>query len=100
MAHGLSCSAACGIFLDQVLNLHLLHWQVDSLSLSHRKAPAGRFFTDGATREALLAILVSYKAVSSNFKALQSQLRDIVQMSILVQKRWDEPRCYILTSFW
>ena len=26
----LSCSAACGIFLDQGLNLCLLHWQVDS----------------------------------------------------------------------
>jgi len=25
-----------GIFLDQGLNLYLLHWQVDSLALSHR----------------------------------------------------------------
>ena len=32
---GLSCSAACGIFLDQGLNLHLLHWQANSLPLSH-----------------------------------------------------------------
>ena len=30
VAHGLSCSAACGIFLDQGLNLCPLHWQVDS----------------------------------------------------------------------
>ena len=30
VAHGLSCSAACGIFLDQGLNLCLLHWQADS----------------------------------------------------------------------
>ena len=29
-AHGLSCSVACGIFLDQVSNLCPLHWQVDS----------------------------------------------------------------------
>ena len=27
VAHGLSCSAACGIFLDQGLNSCLLHWQ-------------------------------------------------------------------------
>ena len=33
-AHGLSCSAACGIFLDQGSNLCLL--QVDSLPLSHQ----------------------------------------------------------------
>ena len=34
-----NCSAACGIFLDQGLNLCLLHWQADSLPLSHREAP-------------------------------------------------------------
>ena len=36
VAHGLSCHMACGIFLDQGSNLGLLHWQVDSLSLSHQ----------------------------------------------------------------
>ena len=30
VAHGLSCPAACGIFLDQGLNSCPLHWQVDS----------------------------------------------------------------------
>ena len=30
VAHGLSCSAACGIFLDQASNLCPLHWQADS----------------------------------------------------------------------
>ena len=30
VVHGLSCSAACGIFLDQGLNLCLLHWQAVS----------------------------------------------------------------------
>ena len=30
MAHGLCCSAACGIFLDQGSNPHPLHWQADS----------------------------------------------------------------------
>ena len=30
VAHGLSCSAACGIFLDQGLNPCPLHWQEDS----------------------------------------------------------------------
>ena len=39
VVHGLSCSAACGIFLDQRSNLCLLHWQVDSLPLSHLGSP-------------------------------------------------------------
>ena len=30
VAHGLSCSTACGIFPDQGLNLCPLNWQVDS----------------------------------------------------------------------
>ena len=30
VAHGLRCSTACGIFLDQGSNPCLLHWQVDS----------------------------------------------------------------------
>ena len=30
VVHRLSCSAACGIFPDQGLNLCPLHWQVDS----------------------------------------------------------------------
>ena len=33
---GLSCPTACGIFLEQGSNLCLLHWQADSLPLSHQ----------------------------------------------------------------
>ena len=36
---GLSYSMARGILLDQGSNLHLLHWQVDSLPQSHRGSP-------------------------------------------------------------
>ena len=36
VVHGLGCSVACGIFLDQGLNLCLLHWQADSLPLGHQ----------------------------------------------------------------
>ena len=39
MAHGLSCSAACGIFLDQGSNPCLLHWQADSQPLRHQESP-------------------------------------------------------------
>ena len=36
MAHGLSCAVAHEIFLDQGSNPWPLHWQVDSLPLSHQ----------------------------------------------------------------
>ena len=39
VAHRLSCSTVCGIFPDQGLNLCVLHWQVDSLLLSHQGSP-------------------------------------------------------------
>ena len=39
VAHGLSCSSGCGIFLDQGLNLCLLPWQANSLPLSHQGSP-------------------------------------------------------------
>ena len=39
MACGLSCSVACGIFPDQGSNPCFLHWQVDSLPLSHQGSP-------------------------------------------------------------
>ena len=33
------CSLACGIFLDQESNPCFLHWEVDSLPLSHQESP-------------------------------------------------------------
>ena len=39
MAYGLSHPEECGIFPDQGLNLCLLHWQADSLPLSHQGSP-------------------------------------------------------------
>ena len=38
--HGLSCSASCGILQDQGSNTCLLHWQADSLPLSHQGSPS------------------------------------------------------------
>ena len=39
MAHGPSCSAACGIFPDQGSNPCPLHWQADSQPLCHQGSP-------------------------------------------------------------
>ena len=37
VAHGLSCSAACGIFLDQGLSSCPLHWQAESYTYATRE---------------------------------------------------------------
>ena len=39
VAHGPSCSAACGIFPDQGSNPCSLHWQADSQPLHHQGSP-------------------------------------------------------------
>ena len=39
VAHGLSCSAACGIFPDQGSNPCPLHWQAGSQPLHHQGSP-------------------------------------------------------------
>ena len=43
VAHGPSCSAACGIFPDQGSNPCPLHWQADSQPLRHQGSPVERF---------------------------------------------------------
>ena len=45
VAHGPSCSAACGIFPDQGSNLCPVHWQADSQSLRHQGSPRVPFST-------------------------------------------------------
>ena len=45
VAHWLSCFTACGIFMDQGLNLCPQHWRADSLPLSHQESPKGDVFS-------------------------------------------------------
>ena len=44
VAHGPSCSAACGILPDQGSNPCPLHWQADSQPLRHQGSPTGPIF--------------------------------------------------------
>ena len=44
MAHGQLCSMARGIFPDQGLNPCLLHWQAESLPLSHQGSQRDQIF--------------------------------------------------------
>ena len=43
VAHGPSCSAACGIFPDQGSSPCPLHWQADSQPLRHQGSPCSLF---------------------------------------------------------
>ena len=43
VAHGPSCSAACGIFPDQGSNPCPLYWQADSQPLRHQGSPFDHF---------------------------------------------------------
>ena len=44
VAHGPSCSVACGIFPDQGSNPRPLHWQADSQPLHHQGSPLFLFY--------------------------------------------------------
>ena len=46
VAHGPSCSAACGILPDQGSNPCPLHWQADSQPLHHQGSPSHRVLID------------------------------------------------------
>ena len=47
VAHGLSCSEACGVFPGQGSNPGPLHWQADSLPLHHQRSPWFVSFSSG-----------------------------------------------------
>ena len=47
VAHGPSCSVACGIFPDQGSNPCPLHWQADSQPLRHQGSPVYIIFIEG-----------------------------------------------------
>ena len=51
VAHGLSCSAAYGIFPDQGSNPCPLHWQADSQPLRHQGSPPPSFLKVKNKRE-------------------------------------------------
>ena len=49
VAHGPSCSTACGIFPDQGSNPCPLHWQADSQPLRHQGSPVAALLTSNAS---------------------------------------------------
>ena len=51
VAHGPSCSTACGIFPDQGLNPCPLHWQADSQPLRHQGSPVSTVLKKKKSKE-------------------------------------------------
>ena len=58
VAHGPSCSAACGIFPDQCSNPCPLNWQADSQPLRHQGSPIWMFLR--SLHPGLKAVLCSF----------------------------------------
>ena len=66
VAHGLSCSVACGIFPDQGSNPGPLHWQADSQPLRHQGSPVST------------VLKVSHRSFSAHFPMISRYLRKIL----------------------
>ena len=62
VAHGPSCSVACGIFPDQGSNPCPLHWQADSQPLRRQGSPGSSVFADVYMFEPVKAYLCCNKA--------------------------------------
>ena len=83
VAHGPSCSAACGIFPDQGSNPCPLHRQADSQPLRHQGSPPGLFFYND---------YMGYSTIVMIIPILQMRtlgLRDVHQLAQSHQsRRW------------
>ena len=71
VAHGLSCSAACGIFPDQGSNPCPLHWQTDSQPLRHQGSPYFYLF--------IYLFIYLFLAMLCGLRDLSSPTRDRTQ---------------------
>ena len=88
MAHGLSCPAACGIFPDQESNSCLLHWQVDSLPLSHHEALECIFFPS-------IFFFFSFSVGCMPWQLLAISRREILVTKVL---KWWAPKLLLFSS--
>ena len=86
VAHGLSCSAACGIFPDQGSNLRAPHWQADSQPLRHQGSPL-TFYTlscSGRTWKSLCFCCNEYISIVSPGKIIQA----VVLLPPIISSEW------------
>ena len=64
VAHGPSCSAACGIFPDQGSNPSPLHWQADSQPLRHQGSPWNHFKLQKSYKNSSKSSLIPFELLT------------------------------------
>ena len=74
VAHGPSCSAACGIFPDQGSNPSPLHWQADSQPLRHQGNPTFAHFLSCLSVVDLWEFLMDFLLFVASLRTLQMTL--------------------------
>ena len=85
VAHGPSCSAACGIFPDQGSNPCALHWQAASQPLCHQGSPCSHIFEANSRNCGSLchgySLVIMYLTSSTwwEFQCLQDSSQDTAQ---------------------
>ena len=73
VAHGPSCSAACGIFPNQGLNPCPLHWQADSQPLRHQGSPYFIFIQKVLISYLFYTLVYICQSQSPNSQILQNR---------------------------
>ena len=93
VAHGPSCSAACGIFPDQGSNPCPLHWQADSQPLRHQGNPPYAFLT----RFEEIKDSVLFSTFSSTFLSI---VKDCLTLLVIISKfkRSNPPWAFLVHS--
>ena len=105
VAHGPSCSAACGIFPDQGSNPYPLHWQADSQPLRHQGSPNSLLLYSGgahcrsgsrgkAKKKLSLSVFWSFKR--NQLSRIKMPRSDGVGWGRGGQRTWGENICGIL----
>ena len=85
VAHGLSCSAACGISLDQGSNPCPLHWQTDSQPLHHQGSPSAATLEDSSAVSKKLNLLLPYDPVTMLLGIDPNELKTYVHAKTCTQ---------------
>ena len=85
VAHGLSCSTACGIFPDQGLNRCPLHWQADSQPLRHQGSPKIPFLKGSITSTRMFKTRISSSLKRGGFRIkIPMSLHEILKKCIFL----------------
>ena len=100
MAHGPSCSAACGILPDQGSNPCPLHWQADSQPLRHQGIPGKSFLSLGMNQVTPLSSVELHNSsqpplgISSDMSTLSVKVTAVPASSYNTCKRRGEEMSY------